>query len=117
MRKFRQVDFARGRQPRQRVEACQAQQLLDHPRRPVGTGQDLVERVLPIGAVGSELRHLRLDADHRQRCSQLVRGIGGEATFVFEGGAQPEQQAVERDHQRLRFGRHVPPGQRHQVVR
>jgi len=117
LREFGQVDFARRRQPRQRVEACQAQQLLDHSRRPVGTGQDLVERVLPIGGVGSELRHLRMDADHRQRCSQLVRGIGGEPALVVERGAQPEQQAVERDHQRLRFGRHATPGQRHQVVR
>jgi hypothetical protein len=95
-REFAEIDRLRIRQARQWIEAGQAQQLLEHARRPVGAGQHLRQRVPAIVGVGASARHLRLDFHHRQRRAQFVRRVGGKAAFVVERVTQPEQQPVER---------------------
>jgi hypothetical protein len=105
------------RTARRRLEAGQGQQLRDHPRRPLDAGLELAQRRLAIGRIGRLLRVLGVNAEHRQRCAQLVCRIGEEAALALEQGGHLLQQAVERGHQRLEFLWHVAQHGRGQVVR
>ena len=49
---------------------------------------------------------LVLDFDARQRRAQLVRGVGGEAALLLEGGLQPGDHGVEG---RRQLGQLVTP--------
>ena len=86
-------------------------------RRTIRTGQHLVQGVALVGGIAADQRHLRLDFHRGERRTQLVRGVGSEAPFIFQRRSQPEQQLIECDDQRLCFERRSMTAQFLEVFR
>ena len=98
------------------LEAGQRQQLRHHARGAVDAGLELAQRAVAVGPVRRLQGVLGVDAQHRERGAQLVRGVGQETALALEQRGHLQQQAVERGHHRLQLLRHVAHLERRQLV-
>ena len=117
----RKVEHLRFQRQPAGIGPRQDQQLVDQPGHPVRLVEDRGQLDIPFlrRRVGHPLHQFRIGPDHRQRCAQLVRGIGDKGLLAAEG-------AVDWPHRPLgqvEPGRDRPqcadrrPGQRRQLDR
>ncbi len=81
------------------LEPGECQQLLDDTGHPIDPIDDRAGAALGTRLGGIRHQVLRVHLDRRQGRTQLVSGIGGEATLLFQRFGQATEQAIERiDH-------------------